>query len=70
MVKAPEVGVSVPQGDPEALAAAIESLLADPVARRQRGHAGRELVEREYSFERYLKAHLQLYEEIAGRWGS
>jgi len=69
VVKAPHVGVSVPQADPEALAAAIESLLADPVARRQRGHAGRELAEREYSFERYLKAHLRLYEEIAGRWG-
>jgi len=68
VVKAPDVGVSVPQGDAEALASAIGSLLADPVARRRRGDAGRELVEREFSFERYLKAHLRLYEELAGRW--
>lgn len=66
VVKAPDVGVSVHHGDPEALAAAIESLLADPVARRRRGHAGRELAEREYSLKRYFKAPLQ---QIAGRWG-
>lgn len=77
VVKAPDVGVSVPQGDPEALAAAIDSLLADPVARRRRGHASRELVEREYSFDQYLSAHLQLYRDVSGRssrwmpaWGS
>jgi len=67
VVKAPDVGISVPQGDAEALASAIGSLLADPVARRRRGHAGRELVEREYSFERYIETHLRLYEEVAGR---
>jgi glycosyltransferase involved in cell wall biosynthesis len=69
VVKAPDVGVSVPQGDPEALASAIGSLLADPAARRRRGDAGRDLAVGEYSFERYLDAHLRLYEEIAGRWG-
>ncbi len=65
VVKAPEVGVSVRQGDPLALARAVESMLADPEARRQRGVAGRVLVEREYSFERYLDAHLRLYESSA-----
>lgn len=65
VVKAPYVGVSVPQGDAEALAGAIGSLLADPAARRQRGDAGRDLAVSEYSFERYLDAHLRLYEE---RW--
>jgi glycosyltransferase involved in cell wall biosynthesis len=70
VVKAPHVGVSVPQGDAEALAGEIGSLLADPATRRQRGDAGRDLAVGEYSFERYLDAHLRLYEEMAGRWGS
>jgi len=69
VVKAPHVGVSVPQGEAEALASAIGSLLADPAARRRRGDAGRDLAVSEYSFERYLDAHLRLYEEVAGRWG-
>lgn len=68
VVKAPQVGVSVPQGDAEALASAIGSLLADPAARRRRGAAGRDLAVGEYSFERYLDAHLRLYQEIGGRW--
>jgi glycosyltransferase involved in cell wall biosynthesis len=68
VVKSPNVGVSVPQGDAKALAGAIESLLADPSARRRRGDAGRDLAVSEYSFEQYLDAHLRLYEEVSGRW--
>ena len=55
------------QGDPEALANAIGALLADPDARQRRGASGRDLVVREYSFERYFDAHLQLYEASAHR---
>jgi glycosyltransferase involved in cell wall biosynthesis len=67
LVNAPHVGVSVPQGDGEALAGAIGSLLADPDARRRRGEAGRDLAVSQYSFQRYLDAHLRLYEEVTGR---
>ena len=65
VVHAPHVGISVPQGDAEALASAIGSLLADPVARRRRGDAGRALAVSDYSFERYLDAHFRLYEDVA-----
>ncbi len=37
-------GLLVPPGDPAALAAALQSLLADPALRRRMGDAGRELI--------------------------
>ena len=67
VVAAPQVGVSVRQGDPGALASAVGALLADPAARRRRGAAGRALAESRYSFEQYLDAHLRLYEAAARR---
>jgi glycosyltransferase involved in cell wall biosynthesis len=72
VVQAPGIGISVPQGDPEALARSIGALLADPDDRQRRGAAGRDLVERRYTFERYLEDHLRLYTESAPRrrrWG-
>jgi glycosyltransferase involved in cell wall biosynthesis len=65
VVHAPHVGVSVPEGDAAALGAALGALLEDPDARRRRGAAGRRLVEEAYTFERYLDAHVRLYEELA-----
>jgi glycosyltransferase involved in cell wall biosynthesis len=67
VVNAPHVGLSVRQGDPGALASAVEALLADPDARQQRGVAGRALAVSEYSFDRYLDAHLRLYEALVRR---
>jgi glycosyltransferase involved in cell wall biosynthesis len=67
VVKAPEIGVSVPQGDPAALARAIGTLLADPDDRRRRGALGRDLAVRDYTFERYLQDHLRLYAALARR---
>lgn len=45
-------GLLVPPGDPHALAAALKSLLADPVKARSMGAAGRERAVSEYALER------------------
>ena len=67
IVHAPDAGLSVPQGDARALAAAVGGLLADASERRRRGDACRALAERAYTFRRYLDAHVDLYEELAER---
>lgn len=43
-------GITLPPGDPEALARALDRLIADPARRAQMGAAGRRLVEREHSW--------------------
>jgi glycosyltransferase involved in cell wall biosynthesis len=43
-MQAGETGLLVPPRDPAALAAALETLLADPALRRRMGDAGRELI--------------------------
>ncbi len=57
-----DTGLYVAPGDPAALRAAIQSLLDDPAAAERMGRAGRALVEREMSLEKYaerLKGHVQ-----------
>jgi glycosyltransferase involved in cell wall biosynthesis len=49
-VVTPECGVLVPPRDPDALAAAIWGLLDDPARRERLGQAGRERMEREFSW--------------------
>lgn len=61
-------GLLVPPADPEALAVAIESLVADPMRAHRLGAAAREEVTARYSFERMVQAFEQLYEhQLRGR---
>jgi glycosyltransferase involved in cell wall biosynthesis len=60
-----ETGVLVEPGDPEALAAAIESLLGDPVLRRRLGAAGARDARERFSLERQVDAYLALYSELS-----
>lgn len=55
LVRENQTGLVVPPGDPEALAAAIERLLADAPERRRLGRAGRDAVGA-YSYEAMLAA--------------
>ncbi len=70
-IKPGKTGLLVPVRDAVALADAIQSLIDDPERRRKMGKAARILAEREFTIERVVAAHMQLYEELlAMRGGS
>jgi len=56
-------GLLVPPGDPDALAAAIDSLVADPMRAHGLGAAARADVVARYSFDRMVQAFEQLFED-------
>ncbi len=58
-------GRIVPPGDPAALAAAIEGMLADPTAGIEMGRRGRDWALREATVERMLARYRALYESTA-----
>ncbi len=59
-------GLAVPPGDAEALAAALDDLLADEVKRAAFGRNARELVERSFSAPVMAERTLALYERVLG----
>jgi len=64
VVDAPRSGLAVPQGDAEALAAAIVRLMTEPDFRRRVVENGLALVAREYTEAGYVSRHLSLYQEL------
>ena len=60
-----ENGLLVPPRDPQALAQALESLLADAPRRREMGERGRRLAVEEFSEQRVVAETLALYERLA-----
>jgi glycosyltransferase involved in cell wall biosynthesis len=61
-----DAAVIVPPGDPKALASAIDSLLRDPVRRRDLGHAVREL-SRSFDLASTMRGNLQLWSDLVWR---
>jgi phosphatidylinositol alpha-mannosyltransferase len=61
-----ETGVLVPPGDPDALAAALVSLLEDEPRRRALGEAGRRTAEARYSWHRIAGRLVEIYDGLAG----
>jgi glycosyltransferase involved in cell wall biosynthesis len=62
-----ETGVLVPARDPEALAVAIQRLLADPGLRERLGDAGHRRVAERFSADAMCQRVLELYDEVAAR---
>jgi glycosyltransferase involved in cell wall biosynthesis len=60
LIDGPEVGDLVPPGDPAALAAALGSLLRDPIRQRRVGLAARQRVERHFRRETQIDALVSL----------
>ena len=66
-VMTPETSVAVPPEDPAALAAAVESLLADEPRRQELGAAARELAISEYGWPDIAVRLEAVYERVSGR---
>ena len=62
-----QTGLTVPPGDPRALAAAINRLLDDPGLRQSLGQAGVRRARQEFSLDTMLHRTLKLYESVTGR---
>jgi phosphatidylinositol alpha-mannosyltransferase len=62
-----ETGLSVPPGDPGALADAVEALLADERARCEAGLAARRIAEERYSWAAIGQRLTDVYERVLGR---
>ena len=69
IVKDGATGLLVPPGDPAALAAALEALLADPALRDRLGAAGQARVRERFSLAQLRRAHLDLYARELARAG-
>ncbi|MFL9501553.1 glycosyltransferase [Rhodopseudomonas palustris] len=56
--------LTVPPGDPQALAAALRQIINDPPLRERLGEAGRQRVFAEFSRDRYLSRILSIYKDV------
>lgn len=64
---APECGIAVTYKDVDELTSAVKKLIKNPKECEWRGKKGRKLAEKFYSYKNYVKAHINLYEEILSR---
>jgi glycosyltransferase involved in cell wall biosynthesis len=64
-VMTPGTSLSFPAGDEQALADAVESLLADEPHRQAMGAAGRELAQARYSWVSIARRRVEIYESLA-----
>jgi len=62
-----ETGLLVPPGQPESLAQAMETLLADAAMRKRFGTAGRVKVENQFSFTSQANSYVQLFKRLKSR---
>jgi len=62
-------GFLVPPKDPDALAEALQKLIADPELRRRMGEAGREKALQEFTLDRMLHETERVYREVLGSKG-
>ncbi|NTV52285.1 MAG: glycosyltransferase family 4 protein, partial [Candidatus Firestonebacteria bacterium] len=65
LIKHGETGMLVRPQDPDAIAAAVNFLLADPLRRMQIGESGRLAVRRLFDKKRMIREYETLYERVA-----
>jgi phosphatidylinositol alpha-mannosyltransferase len=65
-VMTPDAGVTVPPGDPAALADAVVGLVGDEARRAQLGEAARALATEKYSWDSIAQRLVQIYELVSG----
>lgn len=68
MVVDGETGLLVPPQDAGAMAAALQTLAADPTKRAEMGRRARLRIEHEFSLERMIRQYSELYLQIAPRY--
>ena len=66
-VMTPDVGITIPPGDPAALADGLVDLLADEDRRCRFGEAARRLAQERYSWDEIGRRLLRVYERVLGR---
>jgi glycosyltransferase involved in cell wall biosynthesis len=64
IVRPPEAGLAVPPDRPDELALAIGRLLADEQARHEMSENALRIVQEDYTEERYVDRHIELYETL------
>ena len=64
VIQAPRGGIAVPSEDPEALRIALESLMKNPGFYNELAKNGPEIVNEEYTVEKYVARHLELYKRL------
>jgi glycosyltransferase involved in cell wall biosynthesis len=64
VVKAPRGGIVVPARDADALRFAVECLMNDPVRYQELVRNGLEIIQEEYTIEKYISRHLALYQTL------
>jgi len=67
IIFAPDGGISVPQGDADALLSALQRLVDDEEQRLQLGRSALELARRHYDFNNHAERILELYTEVIAR---
>lgn len=59
-----QTGILVPVMNPKKLADALQWLIENPGKRKLMGNAGRKFAEKEFSIEKTIKSHLNIYKEL------
>jgi phosphatidylinositol alpha-mannosyltransferase len=66
-VMTPETGLSIPPGDPSALADAVVALLGDEERRCRFGEEARRIADERYSWDQIARRLLRVYDRVLGR---
>lgn len=64
VIKAPQGGLVVPQGDAQALARAIEKLFSEPGLVKELSENGPRIISENYTEDLYINRHLKLYQKL------